>query len=222
MKASQLILAFFYSQKLTTTRTFVYADNVNKGEIAMNKIPVGPKLYVYPLPTFLVGANVNGKPNFMAVAWGGVANSEPPMLSVAIRHHRYTYPGIKQNMTFSVNIPSIDMVKEMDYCGIVSGSQVDKSAACKFKVFYGKLETAPLIEQCPVNLECKVIHLLNLGTHTLAIGQIEETYVSEDCLTDGKADLSKIKPITADIPARNYYGYGDFIGKAFSVGKDLQ
>ena len=188
----------------------------------MKKIPVGPKLYVYPLPTFLVGANVANRPNFMAVAWGGVANSEPPMLSVAIRHRRHTYLGIKHNLTFSVNIPSTDLVKEMDYCGIVSGSQVDKSATCNFKIFYGKLKTAPLIEQCPVNLECKVIHLLNLGTHTLVIGQIEETYVSEDCLSDGKPDMNKIMPITADIPALNYHSQGDFIGKAFSIGKDLQ
>ena len=187
----------------------------------MNKIPVGPKLYVYPMPAFLVGAKVDDKPNFMAVAWGGIANSEPPMLSVAIRQHRHTYLGIKQNMTFSVNIASIDMVKEMDYCGIVSGSQVDKSVACHFKIYYGKLKTAPLIEQCPVNLECKVIHLLNLGTHTLVIGQIEETYVSEDCLIDGKPDMSRIKPIIADIPARNYHSPGDFIGKAFSIGKEI-
>ncbi len=188
----------------------------------MNKIPVGPKLYAYPMPAFLVGANIEDKPNFMAVAWGGIANSEPPMLSVAIRHHRHTYLGIKQNMTFSVNIISANLVKEMDYCGIVSGSQVDKSAACHFKIFYGKLKTAPLIEQCPVNMECRVIHLLNLGTHTLVIGQIEETYVSEDCLSDGNPDMSKIMPVIADIPARNYHVPGDFIGKAFSIGKELE
>jgi flavin reductase (DIM6/NTAB) family NADH-FMN oxidoreductase RutF len=215
-------LPFLFIKRLTTALPFVYAANINIGEIAMNKIPVGPQLYIYPQPTFLVGANIDTKPNFMAVAWGGIANSEPPMLSVAIRHHRHTYLGIKQNMTFSVNIASIDMVKETDYCGIVSGSQVDKSAACHFKIFYGKLKTAPLIEQCPVNLECKVIHLLNLGTHTLVIGQIEETYVSEECLSDGKPDMSRIMPIIADIPARSYHRPGDFIGKAFSIGKEIR
>jgi len=188
----------------------------------MNKVSLGSQLVVYPTPTFLVGANVDGKPNFMAVAWGGIADSEPPMISVAIRHHRYTYLGIKQNMTFSVNIASIDMVKETDYCGIVSGSDIDKTDKCQFNVFYGKVNTAPLIEQCPVNIECKVLHLLNLGTHTLVIGQIEQTYVSEDCLTDGKADISKIKPIIADIPAHNYYSHGDIIGKAFSIGKEIK
>jgi flavin reductase (DIM6/NTAB) family NADH-FMN oxidoreductase RutF len=207
---------------LTSEHDFVYADTLNKGGIAMNKVILGSQLLIYPTPTLLVGANVDGKPNFMAVAWGGIADSEPPMISVAIRHHRYTYLGIKQNMTFSVNIASIDMVKEADYCGIVSGSSIDKSDKCHFTIFYGKVGTAPLIEQCPVNIECKVIHLLNLGTHALVIGQIEQTYASEDCLTDGKPDISKIKPIIADIPAHNYYSHGDMIGKAFSIGKEIK
>jgi len=80
-------------------------------------------------------------------------NSNPPMVSVAIRPGRYTLKGIKPGI--SVNIPSADIVKEADYCGMVSGAEVDKVAACKFGIFYGQLQNAPLIEQCPVNLACK-------------------------------------------------------------------
>lgn len=80
----------------------------------MGKALMGPQTLVYPMPALLVGANVDGKPNFMVVAWGGIANGEPPMISVAIRHQRYTLKGIRQNMTFSVNIPSVDLVKETD------------------------------------------------------------------------------------------------------------
>ena len=189
----------------------------------MGKILMGPQTWLYPMPTLLVGANVGGKANFMAVAWGGIANSEPPMISVAIRHSRYTLKGIRQNMTFSVNIPSSDMVREADYCGLKSGARVDKVEVCRFKVFYGKLENAPLIEQCPVNLECKVVHILNLGSHALVIGRIEETYASESSLTDGKPDVCKMKPFIYTItPARCYQSFGEVIAQAFSVGKQLK
>ena len=113
----------------------------------MGKIVMGPQTLVYPMPTLLVGANIDDKPNFMTVAWGGIANGEPPMISVAIRHTRHTLKGIRQNETFSVNIPSADMVRKADYCGITSGSKVNKVEACQFEVFYGKLGNAPLIEQ---------------------------------------------------------------------------
>ena len=189
----------------------------------MGKILMGPQTLLYPMPALLVGANIGDKPNFMAVGWGGIANGEPPMISVAIRHQRYTLKGIKQNMTFSVNIPSIDMVKETDYCGIISGAKVNKAKGCQFKVFYGKLDTAPLIEQCPINLECEVAHILDLGSHSFVIGRIEETHVSDSCLTDGKPDVNKIKPfIYTTAPASQYQSFGEVIAKAFSIGKELK
>lgn len=189
----------------------------------MGKLLMGPQTLIYPMPALLVGANVDDKPNFMAVAWGGIANGEPPMISVAIRHQRYTLKGIKQNMTFSVNVPSTDMVSETDYCGIISGAKFNKAQVCRFKVFYGRLDKAPLIEQCPVNLECKVVHILDLGSHSLVIGQIEETRVSDNCLTDGKPDVSKIKPfIYTTSPASQYQAFGKVIAKAFNIGKELK
>jgi len=188
----------------------------------MGKVALGPQTLIYPMPAMLVGANVNGTPNFMAVAWGGIACSDPPMISVAIRHARHTLKGIKQNQVFSVNIPSVEQVKETDYCGMVSGSKADKVRACRFEVFYGKLGNAPLIKQCPVNLECKVVQVLNLGSHSLVIGRVEETYVSEDCLREGRPDVDKIKPLTyVTSPAARYQGLGEVVGKAWSVGKGL-
>ena len=188
----------------------------------MTKKLLGPQTLVYPMPALLVGANVEGRPNFMTVAWGGVACGEPPMLSVAIRHARHTLKGIRQNMTFSANIPSAGQAKEADYCGIVSGSKADKAGACGFKVFYGKLQSAPLIEQCPVNLECRVVNILDLGSHSLVIGRIEETHVSEDCLTNGKPDVVKINPLTyVTSPAARYQGLGEIIGPAFRMGREM-
>jgi len=188
----------------------------------MSKILMGPQTLIYPMPTILVGANVDDKPNFMTVAWCGIANGEPPMISVAIRHQRYTLRGIRQNLTFSVNVPSTDLVRETDYCGLTSGSKVNKVEACRFKVFYGKLNSAPLIEQCPVNLECKVVHILDLGSHSLIVGRVEETHVSESCLTDGKPDVNKIRPfIFTTEPASQYQAYGEVIAKAFSIGHKI-
>jgi flavin reductase (DIM6/NTAB) family NADH-FMN oxidoreductase RutF len=189
----------------------------------MGKTLMGPQTLIYPMPALLVGANVDDKPNFMAVGWGGIVNGEPPMISVALRHQRYTLKGIKQNMTFSVNIPSTSLVKETDYCGIISGTKVNKAKVCRFKVFYGKLNNVPLIEQCPVNLECKVVHILDLGSHSLVIGRIEETHVSDSCLTDGKPDVNKIKPFSyTTAPASQYQALGEVVAKAFSIGKELK
>ena len=187
----------------------------------MSKVALGPKTLIYPMPSFLVGANVDDKPNFMTVAWSGIVNSRPPMISVSLQHHRYTYRGVKQNLAFSVNVPSVDLLKETDYCGIRSGSEADKVEVCQFKVFYGKLSTAPLIEQCLVNLECKVVHILDLGTHLLVVGSIEETYVSESCLIDGKPDVDKIKPLIYIEPTRQYRDFGGVVGKAYKVGLAL-
>ena len=187
----------------------------------MAKILLGPQTLIYPMPALLVGAQVDGKPNFMTVAWGGIANSVPPMISVALQHHRHTLKGIRQNLAFSVNVPSCDMVKETDYCGSVSGAKVNKAEVCRFGVFYGKLDSAPLIEQCPINLECKVVHILDLGSHSLVVGRIEETHISENCLTEGKPDVDKIKPFTyVTSPSRQYQAFGEVIAKAFGVGRE--
>ncbi len=188
----------------------------------MNKVTMLPDRLMYPRPTLLVGANVDGKPNFMAVGGGGVANGEPPMIGVLIRHHCYTLKGIHQNLTFSVNTPSRDLVREVDYCGITSGAKVDKVKVCQFKVFYGNLKSAPMIEQCPVNLECKVVHILNLGSHSFIIGQVEGTYVTEGCLTNGKPDVHKIKPLIFNLESAEYIAFGEVVAKGFSIGQELK
>ncbi|MGA7877591.1 MAG: flavin reductase family protein [Desulfoferrobacter sp.] len=189
----------------------------------MKKLNMGPETLLFPMPACLIGANVEGKSNFMTAAWCGIANSNPPMLTVGIQHHRYTYKGIQQNGNFSVNVPSEDLVKETDYCGIVSGSNDDKTDTCKFTVFYGKLKTAPLIEECPINLECKVMHVLNLGSHALVVGLIEETHVSAECMVEGEPDASRVKPIIYGRGAqKTYFKLGEPLAPAFKIGKELK
>jgi flavin reductase (DIM6/NTAB) family NADH-FMN oxidoreductase RutF len=189
----------------------------------MKKVQLGPKTLLYPMPAFIIGANVDGKPNFMTAAWSGIACSNPPMLSVAIQHHRFTLKGIRQTGVFSVNVPSADLIKETDYCGIVSGETEDKAAVCRFEVFYGTLKTAPMVGPCPVNLECKLLHSLHLGTHALLVGQIEEVHVSEECLSGGEPDVLKINPLiycTGDDKA--YYAFGERLADAFRVGLEIK
>ena len=188
----------------------------------MNKVELPPDRLMYPRPALLVGSNVDGKANFMAMGGGGVVNAEPPMMGVLLRHKSYTLKGIWQNRTFSINTPSADLVKETDFCGIASGADVDKVRVCRFKVFYGHLETAPLIEQCPVNLECRVAQILDLGSHDFIIGRVEGTYVSGDCLTDGWPDAGKIRPMIFDITARNYKAFGEVITGAYQAGLELK
>lgn len=189
----------------------------------MAKIMINPQPLICTTPTVLVGSMVDSKPNFMAVAWCGVANSIPPMVSVAIRPQRYTFRGILKAREFSVNVPSVELVKEADYCGIVSGAKVDKVAACGFKIFYGTLQNAPLIDQCPVNLACKVEHIIELGTHQLVIGKVEETHVTDIGLNDGRPNFEQIRPLVyaAGVPA-NYYAFGQNLGRAFSIGRALE
>lgn len=189
----------------------------------MDKTLLGPATLVLPTPAFLIGANVDGKPNFMTAAWSGVVNSDPPMVSVAIRRARHTHRGITENATFSLNVPSTDLVRETDYCGIRSGAKVDKTAVCGFKVFYGKLGTAPLIEQCPLNLECRVEQTVELDSHTLFLGRVEEVHVTTDCLTDGKPDVAKIRPLAyAPEMIRQYYAFGENVGQGFRAGLELE
>jgi flavin reductase (DIM6/NTAB) family NADH-FMN oxidoreductase RutF len=188
----------------------------------MNKVRITPQPVICTTPAVLVGSVVDDKQNFMTVAWCGVVNSTPPMLSVSIRPHRYTLQGIVETKEFSVNVPSVAQVKEADYCGIVSGAKEDKNEVCGFKVFYGNLKTAPLIEQCPVNLACKVEQITLLGSHYLVIGRIEETYVSENCLTDKLLDIRKVQPfLYATAGTSEYFAYGESLGKAFVLGKGL-
>ncbi len=184
----------------------------------MEKIKLGPQTLLFPMPAVLVGSKVDGIDNFMTAAWCGIASSKPPALSVAIRESRFTMKGIEENGSFSINVPSAMLVKKVDFCGIYSGKKKDKSKL--FQVYYGVLETVPLIEECPVNLECKVIHSINLGSHTLIVGEIIETYINDNCLTDGNADAGKIDPLVYSTGTTQYQRLGEVVGRAFHIGKE--
>ena len=185
----------------------------------MEKIRLGPQTFLYPMPAVLVGAAVNGNPNFMTAAWCAIAAEKPPAVSLAIRKERYTLKGVREHGSFSVNVASSSLVKKVDYCGIYSGKNRDKSQI--FTTFYGELKTAPLIEECPVNLECKTLHCLDLGSHTLVVGEIIETFITEGCLVDGKGDPETIDPLVYITGTSKYHRLGEEIAPAFQTGKEL-
>ncbi|WXG42106.1 MAG: flavin reductase family protein [Candidatus Freyarchaeum deiterrae] len=185
----------------------------------MEKKEIGTK-YFYPMPTTLIGANVSGKPNYLTVAFCGMVNISPLLISVALNKAHYTNPGIKENKTFSVNIPSVEMAKITDYCGLVSGGKVDKSKL--FETFYGKLKTAPMIKECPINMECKLVQTLELSADEVFIGEIVAAYSEDRYLTDGRPDIKKINPIVFSVLDRNYWKIGELVGPAWSIGKNFK
>jgi flavin reductase (DIM6/NTAB) family NADH-FMN oxidoreductase RutF len=182
------------------------------------KIEVGPKNCLYPLPTTLVGALVNEKPNYITIAHVGIMDLESVSLGMAKRH--YTNSGIKAHKTFSINIPSAKMVKETDYCGLVSGSKEDK--AVMFKTFFGKLKTAPMIEQCPISMECQLVRTVDFPNHDVFVGKIASTYCDEDILVDGIVDFEKVQPILFVMNDRSYWRLGSRFAKAWEIGKDIK
>jgi flavin reductase (DIM6/NTAB) family NADH-FMN oxidoreductase RutF len=176
------------------------------------------------MPVSLIGTNVNGKPNFMALAWVNIVEYKPPVFAIASYETHHTNVGIKENGTFSVNIPSEEMVVAADYVGLVSGNEVDKSDV--FEVFYGELETAPMIKEAPINIECEVVKTIDTKEftgaekgHEIFIGRVVNAYAEEKYLTNEIPDIKKVKPFVFSID-NNYWKVGDHLGRAFSVGEE--
>ena len=173
---------------------------------------------MYPMPVTLIGANVGGKPNFITIAHVGIMDFSHVSLSMGKVH--FTNVGIRENGTFSVNIPSVDIVKETDYCGLVSGRKADKGAL--FETFYGELGTAPMIEQCPLNMECRLVQTVDMPMHDVFVGEIVEAYCDEKCMEGTDVDFARIEPILFAMYDKSYFKLGERFAKAWSVGKELK
>jgi flavin reductase (DIM6/NTAB) family NADH-FMN oxidoreductase RutF len=182
---------------------------------------IGAVNALYPMPTTLVGATVNGKPNFLAVAHVGIFNhGTPQYLSIGLSKSHYTNGGILENRSFSICLPSEDLMVKTDYCGIMTGKKTDKAAL--FDIFYGKLETAPLIRQCPVSMALKLHEVLDYDTHDIFVGELVETFVEEGVLKAGKIDLTLLKPLLFDMASIQYFGLGPALGQCWNAGKALK
>ncbi len=185
----------------------------------MEKVSIGSNVFI-PMPVTLLGINIEGKANFMALGWISRLNASPPLIGAALNKYHYSSEGIRETETFSINIPSKDMVKETDYCGLVSGRETDKSHI--FNVFYGKLKTAPMIEECPFTMECKLVEVLAMSSNELLIGEIVESYIDKQYLSNDAPDFKKINPLLLTMPDNNYWTLGENVGKAWEAGKELK
>ena len=160
-----------------------------------------------PLPVVLVGAMVNGRPNYLVIGYMSPFDFGR-YIFFSLYKKRYTRIGIHDNKTFSVNIPSVDLLAETKICGSKSGRNFDKGSL--FDTFYGELKTAPMISQCPINMECKVAEILDYDPNEGIIGKVVKSYIDPQCLADGKLDLRKVHPIIWAIGGdNNFYELGE-------------
>lgn len=183
------------------------------------KKSIGSNPIVYPNPVFIIGTyGKDGKPNAMAAAWGGIPCSAPPCVSISLREAIYTHGNIVNKEAFTVNIPSEDYVKEADYFGMASGGNEDKFKKTGLTPVRSKLVDAPYIEEFPLILECKLVHMAELGLHTHFTGEILDVKVDENLIKNGSPDIELIKPFLYDHSFHAYYAIGKRLGNAFSVG----
>jgi len=186
----------------------------------MEKVMIG-KMPAGAFPAVIIGSMVNGKPNYNTLGCYGLISPFPPTVYIKSVKQHFTNIGIRETGYFSVNIPARDLTQKTDYVGQVSGKETDKS--CVFTSFFGSSDKTPMIEECPVNILCKVVQTVHMPTQPNAeifIGEVEEVYVNEKCMTDGAPDLNKIKPLML---AGNQYLEisGKPAGKAWDIGKAL-
>jgi len=186
------------------------------------KKSIGAQTLVYPAPVFVVGTyDLDGKPNVMTAAWGGICCSVPPCVAVSIRAATYSYRNILDRKAFTISIPSEKYVKEADYFGMVSGKDVDKFSATGLTPAKSEVVDAPYVNEFPFVLECQLLRSVEIGGHTQFIGEIKDTKVDEDIIKNDDPLIQKITPLILALDSMSYYGVGKYVAKAFSIGKEI-
>jgi flavin reductase (DIM6/NTAB) family NADH-FMN oxidoreductase RutF len=170
-----------------------------------------PSTMLNPVPAVMVScADKEGKPNIITLAWAGTINSNPPMVSISIRKERYSHALIKETGQFVINLTTKELTFATDFCGVKSGRDIDKFEAMKLTPEKASIVSAPMIKESPLNLECIVKQVIELGSHDMFIAEVVATNVKEELLDDkGKLDLKK-----ADLIC---YSHGEY----FSLSKPL-
>lgn len=163
-----------------------------------------------PVPAVLVSVGNEEKSNLITVAWTGIVNSQPPKTYVSVRKERYSYNMLKETKEFVINIPSCDIVKAVDWCGVKSGKNFDKWKEMSLTKVKSNCVLAPSVDECPVCLECKVTDEVDLGSHTMFLADIVSISVKNEKLDkNGKLRIDKCNLLA--------YAHGEY----FSLGKSL-
>jgi flavin reductase (DIM6/NTAB) family NADH-FMN oxidoreductase RutF len=187
------------------------------------KKSIGARPLVLPTPVWAVGSyDEDGRPNVMTAAWGGICCSKPPCVAVSLRKATYSYGNIKARGAYTVSVPSETHAKEADFFGTVSGRNEDKFARTGLTPIRSDLVDAPYIKEFPLVLECKVIHVIEIGLHTQFVGEILDVKADEAVLGDkGLPVLDRVKPLIYGPEVRAYYVTGRSIGEAYKLGKEV-
>ena len=179
-----------------------------------------PGNMLYPLPVVMVSmADKNGKTNIITIAWAGTVCTNPPMVSISARPERYSYPILKETGEFVINLTTKELAFATDYCGVKSGRDVDKFKEMKLTPLKAKEVKAPLIQESPVNLECRVREILPLGSHHMFLADVAAVHADEKYMDEKhKFHLEKAEPIVYSHGA--YLACGEQIGTfGYSVKK---
>jgi flavin reductase (DIM6/NTAB) family NADH-FMN oxidoreductase RutF len=184
-----------------------------------------PQPVLLPSPVLVIGTyGPDGRPDIMTAAWAGIAASKPPAISVSLREATLTYHNIKETGAFTVNIPSEKHLVQADFAGMVSGRTADKFKEAGLTPVKSERVNAPLVAEFPYALECRLVRQVELGSHTMFIGEIVGLTADDSVLDPGRLpDIEKVRPMMfAASGARAYYGVGAKLGTAFSSGNALR
>jgi flavin reductase (DIM6/NTAB) family NADH-FMN oxidoreductase RutF len=189
----------------------------------MSKVELTPQTMLIPLPAVMVTSQIKGqKPNIITISWIGIVNSEPPMLSISIQPKRFSYNIVKETGQFVVNLTGEKNLHAADFCGNRSGREYDKFKELNLTPVPAKFVAAPLIKECPINLECIVKSSMLLGTHEMFVAEIVAVHADGELMDEnGRPDIDKIKPLVYCTSVREYRGgltkmlakYGQAAGK---------
>lgn len=191
------------------------------GPAGAGKRSLGPRTIAPPSPVWIVASyDSAGAPNMMTASWAGVCCSRPPCVMVSLREATYTYGCITASGAFTVNIPSVEHAAVAAYVGTVSGRDTDKFAATGLTAVRSDLVSAPYLAECPLVLECRLVRTVELGLHTMFIGEIVDAKADEAILGEnGLPDPSKHRPFVFSVGGYGFYEVGAPIGAVPELAK---
>lgn len=186
----------------------------------MGRVNFKPGNMLYPLPAVLVScADKRGNDNLLTVAWTGTICSDPAMVSISVRPGRYSYHMIKESGEFVINLTTKSLVRAVDYCGVRSGRDVDKWKEMNLHRLPADIVKAPLLEESPVNIECKVTEVKELGTHHMFLAEVVAVHV-DDTYMDDKGTFHLNDTDLLAYSHGTYMGLGEKLGTfGYSVRK---
>lgn len=188
----------------------------------MPKKMLKPFPYLYPAPVLLITSREgSGRPHVATFCWAGVLCSDPPLVGLSIRPSRRSNTLIRNSGEFVMNIPSRALLEQADQCGFASDPDADKFSRAGFTPARAEKVSAPLIQECPLNLECAVRQVLPLGSHDLFIAEIVAAHADEDILVRGDISVGKLSPFAYCPAVHEYRGIGEVMGTyGFSTRRD--